>query len=40
MHQIWTLWSLIVIFDFVTNKDFEIYQLSELTEHETFTLVS
>ena len=40
MHQIWILWSLIVTFDSVTNKDFEIFQFSELTEHETFTLVS
>ena len=33
LHYIWTLWSFIVTFDIVTNKDFEIFQLSEMTEH-------
>ena len=40
LHKIWTLWSFIVTFDIVTNKDFEIFQLSEMTEHGTFTIVS
>ena len=44
--QIWdtalilTLWSFIVTFDIVTNKDFEIFTLSEMTEHGIFTIVS
>ena len=29
-----------LIFVIVTNKDFEIFQLSEMTEHGTFTIVS
>ena len=33
MHLIWTSWSFIVTFDIVTNKDFEIFQLSEMIEH-------
>ena len=36
----WTLWTFIVTFDIVTNKDFEIFQLSEMTEHGIFTIVS
>ena len=32
--------SFIVTFDIVTNKDFEIFQLSEMTEHGIFTIVS
>ena len=29
-----------VSFGIVTNKDFDIFQLSEITEHGTFTIVS
>ena len=40
MHLVWTLSSFILSFDIVTDKDFEIFQLSEMTEHESFTIVS
>ena len=39
LHEILTLWSFIVTFDIVTNKDFEIFTLSEMTEHGMFTIV-
>ena len=32
--------TFIVTFDIVTNKDFEIFLLPEMTEHGIFTLVS
>ena len=32
--------NFIVNFDIATNKDFEIFQLSEITEHGNFTIAS